>query len=85
MLKGAALIWWNIYVSSTEAAVIAKLSWEEFKRKVLEEFCNERAMGTGGRVPEPKEREWKRKGLQPTLHRETWFSGTRGPHRKEED
>jgi hypothetical protein len=44
VLKGAALIWWNIYVSSTEAAVITKLSWEEFKRKVLEEFCNERAM-----------------------------------------
>ena len=26
MLKGAALIWWNIYVSSTEASVLAKLS-----------------------------------------------------------
>ena len=44
MLKGATHIWWNIYVSSTEASVLAKLSWEGFKRKVLEEFCNERAM-----------------------------------------
>ena len=44
MLKGATFIWWNIYVSSTEASVLAKLSWEEFKRKVLEEFCNERAI-----------------------------------------
>jgi hypothetical protein len=44
MLKGAALIWWNVLVSSTEASVLSKLSWEGFKKKVLEEFCNERAM-----------------------------------------
>ncbi|KAI3735955.1 hypothetical protein L6452_15482 [Arctium lappa] len=44
MLRGAALTWWNAYSTSVEATVLAKLSWETFKKKVMEEFCNERAM-----------------------------------------
>ncbi|KAI3698239.1 hypothetical protein L6452_31352 [Arctium lappa] len=44
MLRGAALTWWNVYSTSVEATVLAKLSWETFKKKFMEEFCNERAM-----------------------------------------
>ncbi|KAI3678290.1 hypothetical protein L6452_37577 [Arctium lappa] len=44
MLQGEALTLWNIYSMSLEASVLAKMDWEIFKRKVLEEYCNERAM-----------------------------------------
>ncbi|KAI3746130.1 hypothetical protein L6452_08552 [Arctium lappa] len=44
MLRGAALTWWNVYSTSIESTVLAKLGWETFKKKVMEEFCNERAM-----------------------------------------
>ncbi|KAI3702648.1 hypothetical protein L6452_28396 [Arctium lappa] len=44
MLRGAALTWWNVYSASIEATVLAQLSWETFKKKVMDEFCNERAM-----------------------------------------
>ncbi|KAI3707651.1 hypothetical protein L6452_26278 [Arctium lappa] len=44
MLRGTALSWWNVYSSSVEATVLAKLSWSTFKEKLMEEFCNERAL-----------------------------------------
>ncbi|KAI3673781.1 hypothetical protein L6452_39911 [Arctium lappa] len=44
MLREAALTWWNVYSASIEATVLAQLSWETFKKKVMEEFCNERAV-----------------------------------------
>ncbi|KAI3734990.1 hypothetical protein L6452_14473 [Arctium lappa] len=44
MLRGAALTWWNVYSTSIEATVLAKLSWETLRKRVMEEFCNERAM-----------------------------------------
>ncbi|XP_024962256.1 uncharacterized protein C683.02c-like [Cynara cardunculus var. scolymus] len=44
MLRGAALTWWNIVISTIEVADLAKMSWATFKKKVLEEFCNEQEM-----------------------------------------
>ncbi|XP_024989348.1 uncharacterized protein LOC112523908 [Cynara cardunculus var. scolymus] len=44
MLRGAALTWWNIVISTIEAQELAKMSWATFKEKVLEEYCNEQEM-----------------------------------------
>ncbi|KAI3771277.1 hypothetical protein L6452_02438 [Arctium lappa] len=44
MLRGATLTWWNVYSTSIEATVLAQLSWETIKKKVMEEFCNKRAI-----------------------------------------
>ncbi|XP_024977113.1 uncharacterized protein LOC112514741 [Cynara cardunculus var. scolymus] len=44
MLRGAALTWWNIVISTIEAQELAKMSWTTFKEKVLEEYCNEQEM-----------------------------------------
>ncbi|XP_024963003.1 uncharacterized protein LOC112503168 [Cynara cardunculus var. scolymus] len=44
MLRGAALTWWNIVISTTESQELAKMSWTTFKEKVLEEYCNEQEM-----------------------------------------
>ncbi|KAI3758767.1 hypothetical protein L6452_06339 [Arctium lappa] len=44
MFRGTTLTWWNVYSTSIEATVLANLRWETFNKKVMEEFCNERAM-----------------------------------------
>ncbi|XP_024973906.1 uncharacterized protein LOC112512261 [Cynara cardunculus var. scolymus] len=44
MLRGAALTWWNIVISTIEAQELAKMSWATFKEKVMEEYCNEQEM-----------------------------------------
>ncbi|KAI3746397.1 hypothetical protein L6452_08829 [Arctium lappa] len=44
MLQGETLTWWNIYSMSLEDSVLDKLDWETFKKKVLEEYCNERSI-----------------------------------------
>ncbi|KAI3678392.1 hypothetical protein L6452_37682 [Arctium lappa] len=44
LLRDTALIWWNIVQSTLSPEVLAQLSWAEFKKKLLEEFCNERTM-----------------------------------------
>ncbi|XP_024965789.1 uncharacterized protein LOC112505989 [Cynara cardunculus var. scolymus] len=44
MLRGAALTWWNIVISTLETTELAKMSWVTLKKKVLEEFCNEQEM-----------------------------------------
>lgn len=44
MLRGRALTWWNVTKSSHGTAVISSLTWNAFKKKVLDEYCNERAI-----------------------------------------
>ncbi|KAI3758661.1 hypothetical protein L6452_06230 [Arctium lappa] len=44
LLRDTALIWWNVIQSTLTPVVLAQLSWTEFKKKLLEEFCNERTM-----------------------------------------
>ncbi|XP_024969588.1 uncharacterized protein LOC112508954 [Cynara cardunculus var. scolymus] len=44
ILRGAALTWWNIVISTIEVKELAKMSWATFKKKVMEEFCNEQEM-----------------------------------------
>ncbi|KAI3691633.1 hypothetical protein L6452_31432 [Arctium lappa] len=44
LMRDTALIWWNIIQSTLSPEVLAQLSWAEFKKKMLEEFCNERTM-----------------------------------------
>ncbi|KAI3746349.1 hypothetical protein L6452_08779 [Arctium lappa] len=44
LLRDTALIWWNVIQSTLSPAVLAQLSWAEFKKKLLEKFCNERTM-----------------------------------------
>ncbi|KAJ9555770.1 hypothetical protein OSB04_010384 [Centaurea solstitialis] len=44
LLKGEALTWWNLTRSSLTPEVYAKLSWTEFKKKMLEKYCSERAL-----------------------------------------
>ncbi|KAI3715241.1 hypothetical protein L6452_22214 [Arctium lappa] len=44
LLRDTALIWWNVFQSTLSPVVLAQLSWAEFKKKLLEEFCNERTM-----------------------------------------
>ncbi|KAJ9552748.1 hypothetical protein OSB04_016793 [Centaurea solstitialis] len=44
LLKGEALTWWNLTRSSLTPEVYARLSWAEFKKKMLEKYCSERAL-----------------------------------------
>ncbi|KAI3696894.1 hypothetical protein L6452_29499 [Arctium lappa] len=44
LLRDTALIWWNIIQTTLSPEVLAQLSWAEFKKKLLEEFCNEGTM-----------------------------------------
>ncbi|KAJ9551398.1 hypothetical protein OSB04_015443 [Centaurea solstitialis] len=44
LLKGEALTWWNLTRSSLTPEVYARLSWAEFKKKMLETYCSERAL-----------------------------------------
>ncbi|KAI3701767.1 hypothetical protein L6452_27096 [Arctium lappa] len=43
-LRDTALMWWNVIQSTLSPTVLAQLTWGEFKVKLLEEYCNERAM-----------------------------------------
>ncbi|KAJ9538872.1 hypothetical protein OSB04_031605 [Centaurea solstitialis] len=42
LLKGEALTWWNLTRSSLTPEVYARLSWADFKKKMLEKYCSER-------------------------------------------
>ncbi|KAI3735950.1 hypothetical protein L6452_15477 [Arctium lappa] len=42
MLRGSALTWWNIFTSRIEEFVLTKMTWTVFKKKILEEYCNEK-------------------------------------------
>ncbi|XP_024989241.1 uncharacterized protein LOC112523796 [Cynara cardunculus var. scolymus] len=44
MLRGAALTWWNVFISTIEVTELTKMSWTTFKEKVMEEYCNEQEM-----------------------------------------
>ncbi|XP_024984093.1 uncharacterized protein LOC112520019 [Cynara cardunculus var. scolymus] len=44
MLRGAALTWWNIAISTMKATDLTKMSWTTFKEKVMDEYCNEQEM-----------------------------------------
>ncbi|KAI3702884.1 hypothetical protein L6452_28637 [Arctium lappa] len=44
LLRGIALTWWDVYSTSLEPAVLDQLSWSTFKKKLLEEYCNERSL-----------------------------------------
>ncbi|KAJ9556056.1 hypothetical protein OSB04_010670 [Centaurea solstitialis] len=44
LLRGEALTWWNLTRSSLTPEVLARLSWGEFKKKMLEKYCSERAL-----------------------------------------
>ncbi|KAJ9546788.1 LOW QUALITY PROTEIN: hypothetical protein OSB04_019331 [Centaurea solstitialis] len=44
LLKGEALTWWNLTRTSLTPGVLAVLPWSEFKRKMLEKYCSERAL-----------------------------------------
>ncbi|KAI3706970.1 hypothetical protein L6452_25092 [Arctium lappa] len=44
LLRDTTLTWWNIVQSTLSPTVLAHLSWAEFKKKLLEEFCSERTM-----------------------------------------
>ncbi|KAI3669036.1 hypothetical protein L6452_40255 [Arctium lappa] len=41
LLWGTTLTWWNVFTSTIEESVLAKMSWAEFKKKILEEYCTE--------------------------------------------
>ncbi|KAJ9564428.1 hypothetical protein OSB04_000394 [Centaurea solstitialis] len=44
LLKGEALTWWNLTRTSLTPKVLAVLPWSEFKKKMLEKYCSERAL-----------------------------------------
>ncbi|KAI3715724.1 hypothetical protein L6452_22710 [Arctium lappa] len=44
LLRDMALTWWNVIQSTLSPTVLAQLTWDEFKVKLLEEYCNERAV-----------------------------------------
>jgi len=44
LLKDDALDWWDVIHSSLAPADLARLSWAEFKRKLLEKYCSQRTL-----------------------------------------
>ncbi|KAI3727699.1 hypothetical protein L6452_16317 [Arctium lappa] len=44
LLRGEALIWWNLTRSILTREVLAKLTWPVFKEKIMDKYCSERSM-----------------------------------------
>ncbi|KAI3748936.1 hypothetical protein L6452_12381 [Arctium lappa] len=44
LLRGEALIWWNLTRSVLTPEVLAKLTWSVFKEKIMDKYCSERSM-----------------------------------------
>ncbi|KAI3684984.1 hypothetical protein L6452_34214 [Arctium lappa] len=44
LLRDTTLTWWNVIQSTLSPSVLAQLTWGDFKVKLLEEYCNERAV-----------------------------------------
>ncbi|KAI3665770.1 hypothetical protein L6452_44401 [Arctium lappa] len=44
LLRGDALSWWNITRRALAPEILAKLPWSAFKKKIMEKYCNERAL-----------------------------------------
>ncbi|KAI3757722.1 hypothetical protein L6452_05265 [Arctium lappa] len=44
LLRGEALIWWNLTRSVLTPEFLAKLTWPVFKEKIMDKYCSERSM-----------------------------------------
>ncbi|KAI3746259.1 hypothetical protein L6452_08685 [Arctium lappa] len=44
LLRGEALTWWNLTRKALTPEVLAKLTWPTFKKKIMDKYCNERAL-----------------------------------------
>ncbi|KAI3747053.1 hypothetical protein L6452_09496 [Arctium lappa] len=44
MMRGRALTWWNVTKTIMGTATALSLTWDAFKKEVLDEYCNERAI-----------------------------------------
>ncbi|KAI3706702.1 hypothetical protein L6452_24622 [Arctium lappa] len=44
LLRGEALIWWNLTRSALTPEVLAKLTWPVFKEKMMDKYCSERSL-----------------------------------------
>ncbi|KAI3669785.1 hypothetical protein L6452_41192 [Arctium lappa] len=44
LLRGEALIWWNLTRSALTPEVLMKLTWPVFKKKIMDKYCNERSL-----------------------------------------
>ncbi|KAI3663974.1 hypothetical protein L6452_45207 [Arctium lappa] len=44
LLRGEALIWWNLTRSALILEVLAKLTWPVFKEKIMDKYCSERSL-----------------------------------------
>ena len=44
LLKDEALDWWDLIRSSLALENLALLSWTEFKEKLMEKYCGQRAL-----------------------------------------
>ncbi|KAI3684861.1 hypothetical protein L6452_34088 [Arctium lappa] len=44
LLRGEALIWWNLTRSALTPEVLAKLTWTVFKEKIMDKYCSERSL-----------------------------------------
>ncbi|KAI3685832.1 hypothetical protein L6452_35092 [Arctium lappa] len=44
LLRGEALIWWNLTQSTLTPEVLAKLTWTVFKEKIMDKYCSERSL-----------------------------------------
>ena len=44
LFKGEGLSWWNLTRSALWSGGLAKLTWVTFKKKVMNKYCNKRAL-----------------------------------------
>ncbi|KAI3747580.1 hypothetical protein L6452_10085 [Arctium lappa] len=44
LLRGDALIWWNLTRSALNPEVLGKLTWPVFKKKIIDKYCSERSL-----------------------------------------
>ncbi|KAI3692422.1 hypothetical protein L6452_32237 [Arctium lappa] len=44
LLRGDALSWWNITRRDITLEVLAQITWPIFKKKLMQKYCNERAL-----------------------------------------
>ncbi|KAI3746734.1 hypothetical protein L6452_09173 [Arctium lappa] len=44
LLRGEALIWWNLTRSALTPEVLMKLTWPVFKKKIMNKYSNERSL-----------------------------------------
>ncbi|KAI3702759.1 hypothetical protein L6452_28511 [Arctium lappa] len=44
LLRGEALIWWNLTRTALTPEVLGKLTWPVFKKKIMDKYCSERSL-----------------------------------------